>query len=171
MQSLVSTNERTFPLQGWEYITIIDLSPKCGHCASCGTAIRYVHHISHAEYGAIGVGCECADRLTGSQAASENEGKAKKLVKRKERYMNSPKWESHKNGMFFKLDGYCIRIWCHDTYFNLEIGFMVRKESNGFIHYEFLKSKRRYYSAWDAKEKAFDVITSGRLLKYVESRK
>lgn len=171
MQSLVSTNERTFPRQGWEYVDVTDLGAPIGNCAYCGTVIRYVHTIFHKDWGTLGVGCECADRLTGTPTASENEDRFKRRAKRKERYMNSPKWESHKNGVFFKLEGYCIRIWCHVTYFNLEIDYMVRTEGYGFIHYEFLKSKRRYSSAEEAKSKAFDVISSGQLQKYIESRK
>ena len=163
-------NEQSFPQHGWKYLEAADLGLPRGRCACCGAAIRYVHFIRHIDCGTIGVGCECAARLTMSQTAYVNEDKLRKAAVQKERYMNSPKWEGHESGLFFKLDGYWIRIWCHITYFNLEIGYMVRPENYGFTHYEFLKSKRRYSSAEEAKSKAFDVITTGRLKKYLESR-
>lgn len=52
------------PRKGWIYEGCTDLKSLSGSCEACGTAIRYVHTLSHpAEDLMIEVGCVCAEHL------------------------------------------------------------------------------------------------------------
>lgn len=155
------------PTSGWEYIGEEDLGSVCENCEICGSSLRYAHTIFHEKWGTLIVGADCADQLTGTNEASEYEEKRKKLANRLRTYLVSPLWKHRKNGYFRELDGYFIKIWEHQVYFNIEIHYS-KKEENGDIKQRKLSSKVKYPTLEEAKTKAFEVITNGELAEYIK---
>lgn len=131
--SIVNSEELArFPQSGWEFREMIDLGEPRGECDYCGTIIRYCHVLWHKGWGTISVGALCADRLTHDETASEREKAYKKFLEKLQRYMESKKWERHKNGLFFTLKGFKIKIWDHIDYCNLEIDYPVGKPAGKY---------------------------------------
>jgi len=164
-----SENLSAFPQSGWVYQNMIDLGAPVGSCDYCGTEIRYCHVIYHRNWGTISVGAKCADRLTMDNTASEKEQEYKKFLERLMRFLESKKWKEKKNGLFFNLDGFQIRIWDHGSYCNLEIGYPVGEPIGKYQKYEYIKSHHRYESIETAKRKAFEAIVSGKFQKYLDA--
>lgn len=158
------------PQSGWEYQGEEDLGDLCGTCELCGSELRYAHSIYHEKWGYMIVGALCADRLTGSSEASEYEEKRKKLARRLRTYINSPQWKHRKNGYFRDFDGFRIKIWDHDLYCNIQIGFSYINE-RGYLIRKDLSSNIKYTSVEEAKVKAFEVITNGKLKAYISKYK
>ena len=157
-----------FPQSGWEYRDMIDLGALVGECGYCGTEIRYCHILYHKSWGTISVGSLCADRLTKDKTASRREAEYKKYLERLQRYLESTRWKSRKNGHFFALEGYMIRIWDHGSYCNLEIGYPVGNPQGRYQKYEYIRSRHRYESLDAAKRKAFEAIVSGKFREYLK---
>lgn len=156
------------PTFGWVYEGMEDLEDLIGECDNCHTPIRYAHLISHPAWGFMTVGSQCAEKLTSAWGLSEREEQAKKLAQRYKRYMLSPKWNHRKNGYFMDLDDCHIKIWEHNTFYNLEIAFPLWNRRTRIRRYEKLSSKKKYSTLDDAKTQAFKVITDGSLTKYCE---
>lgn len=155
------------PSGGWEYCGEDDLGFLSGECERCGREIRYEHQIYHPKWGYMIVGSGCADLLTNSSEASEQEERSKKLAQRFRRYVNSPRWKHHKNGYFIEMDGYQIKIWKHPSYCNIQIKFPLWEKGKRI--FKTLSSKKRYDSLESAKEKAFSTITDGSLSRYIRN--
>ena len=68
-----------FPHKGWKYNYCEDLDGLDGNCDICGTAIRYVHHLSHPLWNNISVGCMCSEKLISKYAFEK--------VKRNDKWM------------------------------------------------------------------------------------
>jgi len=160
-----------FPQFGWEYQSMIDLGAPVGSCNYCDTEIRYCHSIFHRNWGIISVGAKCADRLAMNNTASEKEQEYKKYLERLKRFLESKKWRKHKNGLFFVLEGYQIRIWNHERYCNLGIGYPVGEPIGKYQQYEMIKSRHRYESIEAAKRKVYRVIVNGTLKEYLLKQK
>lgn len=156
------------PDGGWEYCGEDDLGSLSGECERCGREIRYEHQIYHPKWGYLIVGSGCADILTNSSEASEEEERCKKRAQRYRRYVNSSRWKHHKNGYFIELDGYQIKIWEHLPYYNIQIKFSLWEK--GKHRLESLSSKKKYLSLEDAKERAFITITDGSLSRYISKK-
>lgn len=154
------------PLSGWEYQGEEDLGDLCGTCDLCGSELRYAHSIYHEKWGYMIVGALCADRLTGSSEASQYEEQRKKLARRLRTYINSTQWKHRKNGYFRDLDGFRIKIWDHNSYCNIQIGYSYFND-RGYLIRKDLSSNVKYNSVEEAKVKAFEVITNGELKSYI----
>ena len=57
-------NKSGIPHTEWRYLYEFDLGDCIGNCAMCGTLIRYVHVVVHADYGELEVGRQCATKMT-----------------------------------------------------------------------------------------------------------
>lgn len=158
------------PQLGWEYQGEEDLGDLCGTCDLCGSELRYAHSIFHENWGYMTVGALCADRLTGTSEASEYEEERKKTARRLRTYIDSPQWKHRKNGHFRDLDGFHIKIWEHNDYCNIQIGYDKYNEW-GYKISKVLTSKVKYHSLEEAKAKAFEVITTGKLSTYILRQK
>lgn len=157
-----------FPQYGWEYEGMRDLMKPIATCSYCGTdGIRYLHYIHHKDWGTITVGSGCAARLTQSDEAYKAEKDRKQYLAKLDRYMNSKRWKQRKNGNFYSLEEFIIKIWDHQSYANLEIDYPTGKMSGRFHEYKTLKSRQRYESIDAAKLKAFEVIEKGELRDYI----
>lgn len=152
------------PSGGWEYCGEDDLGSLSGECERCGREIRYEHQIYHTKWGYMIVRSGCADILTNS---SEEEEHCIKLAQRFRRYINSPRWEHHKNGYFIKLDDYHIKIWEHPSYYNIQIEFPLWEHRKSIS--KTLSSKKKYDLLELAKENAFTTITDGSLSCYIRN--
>ena len=167
--AIVNSEELSrFPQSGWYYREMIDLGEPRGECDYCGTVIRYCHIIWHPTWGTISVGAKCADRLTQDETASEKEKAYKKFLECLQRFLESKRWVKRKNGLFFTLKGFKIKIWDHETYCNLDIDYPVGKPRGRYQEYKTLKSKHSYPSIDAAKRKAFEIIEDGTLQKYID---
>lgn len=153
------------PQSGWEYVGYNDLGELSGECECCGAQLRYEHWISHPSWGHLTVGEGCANRLTGSEEASQYEKDRRKRADKLLRYINSPRWRNKKNGYFIELDGYSVQIWDNEKYFRLVICF--KHHRTGEVK-RLDKSKKKYKSLDEAKIRAYQVITSGELEAYIK---
>jgi hypothetical protein len=75
MTSLGKWSEPGVPHRGWTCTGVTDLEEPAATCEMCETAaIRYVHHMEHADYpGGLGVGCTGRQRpLRGSGTCSHS---------------------------------------------------------------------------------------------------
>jgi hypothetical protein len=61
-------NKPGIPHTGWSAIWIEDLGDPSGSCEMCDNTIRWVHYVKHPDYGELAVGCQCASKMTGSDA-------------------------------------------------------------------------------------------------------
>lgn len=160
----------TMPQSGWIYCGMDDLEDLIGECEVCGSALRYEHEIYHKAWGYLIVGSQCADRLTSTSDASEYEEKIKKQANRLQRYLRSPRWKCRKNCHSISFDNYGIAIFDNKFDFTLVINYPIISHDKPTT-YRKIKGKGRYKSLEEAKIKAFNVITSGSLTRYMKSKK
>ena len=158
------------PQSGWEEVDVVDLGEPKGTCTYCGNIIRYIHIIENKEWGVMGVGCCCACRLTQSTEPEKKEKALKMYQEKLERYLGSRRWKHYKNGSFYTLEGYKIKIWDHQSYANLQIDYPSGWSLGKYKQYDSLKSKVRYPTVEEAKTKAFEVIIKGYLQKYLKTK-
>lgn len=178
------TTNHKYASDGWSYISMEDTldgdysydadEPESypSVCAYCGNPIRYQHWIEHPLHGVIGVGCVCADRLTGTNEAKDGEKSARKLNARLRTLINSKRWEKCRNGSFITFEGYKLKIWENkdkisgDLWYKLQILYELQGEGPCT-----LDSKRRYNKFNDAVKQAFKCITDGSLKSYILKHK
>jgi len=136
------------PKFDWEYAGWQDLGDLVGSCECCGTAIRYVFLITHANWFPMEVGTVCCDNLTGSQAAGEFLESQQRYASRLNRFVTSSRWLSYPNGIHhITQKRRVIRIVPADGGFRIFV--------NGF------QGGRIYADVEAAKMRIFEALESG----------
>lgn len=138
------------PHKGWTCIDLEDLEDLVGACAMCGTTIRFVHHMVHADVScAVEAGCVCAGKMEENlRAARQRERKALNRAERRKRW-TTRRWK---------------RSWAGNerlSYRGFVLGVYRRKDRpdcwkariNGLF------GGREYPSAEAAKRALFDLLT------------
>lgn len=152
------------PPSGWTYESYNDLGDLSGECECCGNQLRYEHVIYHPSWGFLTVGEGCANRLTGSDEATEYEKYRRQEADKLSRFIKSSRWRNRKNGYFIDQDGFKIEIWDNGYMnFRLVISFYNQKTDK----WQKLNSEKRYPNLEEAKIQAYKVITSGNLKNYI----
>ena len=152
------------PPSGWTYDSYNDLGDLSGECECCGNQLRYEHIIYHPSWGFLTVGEGCANRLTGSDEATEYEKYRRQEADKLSRFIKSSRWRHRKNGYFIDQDGFKIEIWDNGYMnFRLVISFYNQKTDK----WQKLNSEKRYPNLEEAKIQAYKVITSGNLKNYI----
>ncbi len=102
------------PHSGWSHYGVTDL----GHgqyqgCEMCSNPkVRYVHQMSHPNYGDIEVGCVCAVKMEEDSQAKELERVMRNKASRQVRWQNLAGWKiSRKGNPYLKKDGMHITIF------------------------------------------------------------
>ena len=131
------------PDTGWEYLGYDDLGDLIGECERCHNEIRYEHYIYHPMWGDMTVGCNCADRLTGTTEASEHDKKLKGRVIRFERFITPSNWIQEDNRHLTNYVGFPITITKQNGKFQLTI---------------FIPLQDKYDSLEDAQNAAFKMV-------------
>jgi len=84
---------KIMPQSGWQWIGTDDLGDIADNCELCGQDIRYVYAIIHPNWGAMAVGTDCCDRLTGTTEAAEYHDRYMKTVDMRKRFVVSKRWK------------------------------------------------------------------------------
>lgn len=146
------------PRAGWTHLGTDDLGDLTGNCELCGTEIRYVYAIEHPTWGAMAVGTDCCDKLTGTTDASDYHDRLVKQREKRRRFIDSPRWKAHAaGGMVITRTGIEVRIWPCDGAYRLAM--------------DDTRGKVAYPSVLDAKIRAFDFIESGNAMNFLASRR
>lgn len=148
------------PRDGWQFEFDEDLGDLTGECEHCGTSIRYVFYISHVQWRTmIGVGTNCCDNLTGTDEASSLLDSRSRYLSRKNRFVNSAKWDVSQDGRkhFLKKR-------------NHEVVIHVGLDGRCVIQINSDKGKNTYQSLADAKVKAFNVLDTGEYDSYLQRK-
>jgi hypothetical protein len=102
------------PHKGWRCVDVTDLEEAMGVCEMCGKEeIRYVHHMEHDEFsGTLGVGCVCAEKLSGDYVAPRLREKVlRSKAGRKARWLTRS-WRVARTGNpYLNVDGYNIVVF------------------------------------------------------------
>jgi len=144
------------PKSGWEYLSDLDLGDLVGNCDYCDTALRYTYLIYHENWGTIEVGALCCDNLTDSKEASNHLESVRSFERRKKTFIKSKRWKIFGKRQERKFGAFDIEIWERDNGCSLKI--------YGY------QSKKIYKSVEEAKAKAFEVIESGEMIKFLAKR-
>jgi hypothetical protein len=146
------------PSFGWEYIGDEDLGDLIGTCEnrSCGSNMRYSYTVFHPQWGTLEVGTVCCDHLTDSKIASNLKESQLKFEGRRQRFLNSKRWTTDRHVHKLKQGLFDIEVFEVENQFSLRI--------NGD------RSKIRHESSAAAKERVFEVIESGELIKYFKDK-
>ena len=86
------------PTSDWFLLGTDDLGGLNGNCELCGTALRYSYAIVHPSWGAMAVGTDCCDKLTGTTDASEHHDMMLKDRGKLKRFVSSPNWKTLQSG-------------------------------------------------------------------------
>jgi len=146
------------PTSDWMLLGTDDLGDLNGNCELCGTALRYSYAIVHPSWGAMAVGTDCCDKLTGTTEASEHHDMMLKDRGKLKRFVSSPSWKTLPSGE------HCI----------IRGGIAVRigeAEGKYFIGLGPAKGKAPHDSLIGAKIKALELIDSGEAAAYLERRR
>ena len=143
------------PKIGWEFVGMDDLGEPNGKCENenCGRPIRYIFIIFHKNWGTLEVGTICCDNLTDSELASNGKESRMKFEGRQKRFLKSKRWN-------IIGENYSIR----QNKYNVDI---VKKSNHDYTLKIHGLYSNRTYDPVSAKIKAFEVIHSGILLKYL----
>ncbi len=144
---------KVMPSDGWEYVGYDDLGDLCGECELCGTAIRYEHTICHPRWGELHVGCHCADKLTGTEEASEFDFSIKRKQITFEKFCESSNWNHIGNR--------------YSQTFN-QFKVTILKKANLFQIIIFIPLPETYDSLLDAQEAAFDICYNKSIKQFFE---
>lgn len=105
-------NDPNVPKLGWTCVEVFDLGKPIGICEMCGkNIIRYSHHMTHANYHDLYVGCICAGKMSGDmEGARKREADLKNRDKRRISFMNK-KWKiSSKENEYKQIKEFLIVI-------------------------------------------------------------
>lgn len=149
---------KIMPQSGWEVVGCDDLGDVMENCELCGTDIRYIYAITHANWGSMAVGTNCCDRLCVSKAASEHHQRYMRIVDMRKRFISSKRWEMLSSG----AERICqkgIEILIHP------IGdfFVIQMDDT--------MGRNQYDTIIEAKIKVFDSINSGDAVDYLARRR
>lgn len=145
------------PKSGWVLIGSDDLGDLCGNCEYCGTQLRYTYAVIHPAWGAMAVGTDCCDNLTGTTLASEHHEKYIKMLERRKRFVSSKRWKRSARG------------GCWIVQENLRV-FIVPRGDKYRITMDNVEGKVDYFSLVDAKMKVFDFIETGEARAFFAKR-
>jgi hypothetical protein len=139
------------PHDGWDYVGEDDLEDRVGNCENCGTSIRYVFTVFHPNWEILNVGTKCCDNLTGNKRATEY----RKFQDRIDRFIKSDRWKvsTRSSTHRIKQHGHYVSIWRYNGLYHIKI--------HG------IKSRFTYATLKDAKKRAFTVIETGEMDKYL----
>ena len=146
------------PTSDWFLLGTDDLGGLNGNCELCGTALRYSYAIVHPSWGAMAVGTDCCDKLTGTTDASEHHDIMLKDRGKLKRFVSSPSWKTLPSGeQSIIRGGIAVRIGEADGKFYIGLG-----PANG---------KAPHDSLIDAKIKALELIDTGEAATYLGKRR
>jgi hypothetical protein len=149
---------KIMPRSGWEHFgDFDDLGSPDTECELCGTTIRYVFPIHHAEWGTLEVGEICCDHLTSTTFATEEMASHRRLVDRRKRFVSSRRWHTDKFGLF------------HITHQKIRL-CVVPDGSNYRLRMNSVLGKLKFESLLEAKIRAFDLIESGAISDYLKRK-
>jgi len=77
---------------GWTLLSD-DVLANLQACDYCGTLHRYTFHVTHPNWPAMDVGCDCCNLLTQTKEASERENRMKTRAKRRGDFVTASHWE------------------------------------------------------------------------------
>lgn len=163
------------PSSGWEYFGFEDLGDLIGECENCHTSIRYEHYIYHPNWGELTVGSQCADNLTNTDEASENEKKRRQYAEKMKRFLKSSRWKYDitQSGYIIyriKQDDYKIKIRDYGVYCTIKISF-YHPPLLGYLlegRWIDMQSEKHYNTLNDAKIKVFEIIENGDLDRFIK---
>ena len=143
------------PHKGWTCQDVEDLGAPTAVCEMCEvTSIRYVHYLTHPDFGeqALGVGCVCAENMEqDSVGPRERERNLRNAAVRKRRWL-SRTWRVSASGSdFVNTDGMNIVVYRNP---NGTWSACITDRSSGAKR----PSRKRYESKDAAKLKAFDAM-------------
>jgi hypothetical protein len=146
------------PRSGWFSMGGDDLGEyPAGTCELCGTDLRHIFLIQHPNWGAMSVGTDCHDKLTGTMDAREFHNRSEKLSQKRKRFVSSPRWAELRSGeLAIEQQGIWLRVAPHGAGYRVLMNAAV--------------GKTEYASVLEAKIKAFDLIESGAASAYLERR-
>lgn len=147
------------PRSGWISMGGDDLGEyPADNCELCGTPLRHIFLIQHPNWGALSVGTDCHDRLTGTADAREFHDRSEKLSQKLKRFVSSPRWEQLQSGeLAIEQGGIWLRITPHGP------GYRVLMDA--------AVGKAEYPTVLDAKIKTFELIESGAAAAYLDRRR
>jgi hypothetical protein len=147
------------PQSGWISMGGDDLGEyPADTCERCGTDLRHIFLIQHPKWGALSVGADCHDRLTGTTDAREFHDRSEKLSQKRKRFVASPRWEELPSGeLAIEQQGIWLRVSPHG------VGYRVLMDA--------AIGKTEYPTILDAKMNAFELIESGAAAAYLERRR
>ncbi len=146
------------PTSDWCLLGTDDLGGLNGNCELCGTALRYSYAIVHPSWGAMAVGTDCCDKLTGTTDASEHHDMMLKDRGKLKRFVSSPNWKTLQSGeQSIVRAGIAVRISEADGKFYIGLGPARGKASHD--------------SLIDAKIKALELIDTGEAADYLQKRR
>jgi len=147
------------PKKGWTCTGETVLPGRDETCQMCERErIRFVHHMSHPNYGQLDCGCDCAARMEEDYtAATRRDKNMKASVRRRKSWPTLKAWRLSKNGNpIIEVDGYRVTIFRSGPWTGI-----VSNATTGLKH-----RLMQYPSIDDAKLAAFDAI---RFVKHRDS--
>ena len=149
---------KIMPRSGWSLIGSDDLGDLVGNCELCETRLRHIYLIEYPSWGAMAVGTDCCDRLTGTTDARAYLDQYTKSRAKRKRFVSSPRWQAFHTGEFaIKQSGIRIRISPSNGKFRIFMDGVAGKVNHDTI--------------LDAKLKVFELIESGEANAYLERRR
>lgn len=148
------------PRVGWRHCGWDDLGGLDGSCELCGQEIRYVFAVHHPKWGTMEVGEICCDHLTDTTLASNLMESQRRYLSRRRTFVSSSRWNecSHAHHSI-KHKRYVIEV------------LWTMKAGAYQLQIDGRCGKLKFRDMLDAKIKAFDLVESGDLAKYVESQR
>ncbi|MBQ0074619.1 MAG: hypothetical protein KBT34_10540 [Prevotella sp.] len=163
---------KNLPREGWTYLQQIDTTEtgKTARCDICNKVTRYKHLLSHPKAGIIGVGCKCADNLTGTDIASKKDKLAQSLESRSTTLLQSPKWKHRGNVYELSHKGFVINITETDGWYSLKLTFEVLKDGDFPIwETQSISPKYRFSSMQTVVQYAMNCMESDYYAKYLRN--
>ena len=134
------------PTEGWVYVdgSFEDMKEPCFPCEypGCGFELRYVHTVFHPKWGSLRVGHVHADKLTGTNQATEVEKAENRKQKSYESFMNDKKWQHSNNRYSLDFVHFPVSIIQQNDTYQLSI---------------FIPLQGTYESLVEAKKAAFNI--------------
>lgn len=140
-------NNPGIPHKGWFLAgSIEDGGSPIHRCEMCNKPdIRYLHPVTHPDYGNLTVGSECAEKLTEDAKVNYERKNLEKTNNRLKHYINHG-WEQHSNNLWLR------------TYHNYNAAVMY---INGYYRYAIFDNIRPWHfkTINEAKQASFEFIT------------
>lgn len=134
------------PTDGWEYIDCEDMEEPSVECeypnCTYEGLLRYVHTVYHPKWGYLNVGCGHADKLTGTNQASEVEKKEKQRQTMLDSFVKESKWQ--KTGNIYSRD-----------FVNFPI--VITQKNNTFHLTIYINLPEQYQTLYEAQKAAFNI--------------